>query len=155
MSETLEQWAARKRRDFDSIDGKSMQATETEKLAEVISARAPVDSGRLRASFRARANQVLSTAPYARKVDEGGLIKPTKGAFLTVPVQAGYNPRSPGYFTVKDPFGKSFVLSGRGDLAALRLRAVQLRARPYLTNSSEAWAESAEKRTADAFEGAR
>lgn len=69
-------------------------------LVRRIQALAPRRSGRLKASFHAEENRVVSTAPYARLVNEGGVVRPRHRKALVVPFAKGYDPGQGGGVSV-------------------------------------------------------
>lgn len=120
--------------------------SEARLLAGYCSRYAPVRTGRLRRSFSARGPDVVSTAPYARIVSEGGVVRAKRYPFLTIPLRDGYA-RGQGNISVPDGKGGQYVFQrGTRGLIAVRRREVRIPGNGYLQRALEAYQADARQR---------
>jgi len=146
MSSRLEDWAPRASLRLRSLPAKierrlRVLLKETEEDAK---RRAPVRSGNLRRSVftRITARQLMlgSSAPYARIIEEGGLITPKRARYLSIPIGGDAKrlagPRSDGkLFVLRMRDGRLFLARRDGKTIDIRWRlvsSVRRKARPFL-----------------------
>ncbi len=111
-----------------------------------------VDTGELKRSIYAvldaRGIRIGATAPYARIEEEGGLILPTRGRYLAIPLKKGLprlGPRHDGnLFVFRSRDGRLFLARRDGKQLDVRWKlqaSVRRKAHPFLRPAVEALAK--------------
>jgi len=149
VSDELEPWTTRFAGNLHRMAGRVPDELEreAERAAATVREFAPRRSGALRRSIKRLGKTVHSDLPYAQLQSEGGVVRPVRRQFLTIPVRRGFAP-GPGFVTVRSSGGGLVFRSGTRQLWAVRRREVRIRGSRYLLRALEAHMQKADVRVA-------